>query len=187
MSEVVPDDAEEAYFAPPSLDGAKLALKKLLVDDNAKVDFCSNHCAVAIDVLDPEGTLIQRALAHPSVPLEIRDAFRELVDRSITRFSDAQDLDRTRASSGGPYRESFVDSNDVTGFDCGYALAVARGRVAKLRASSKSGDALDVRLYAVPFLVVSITRRGETQQAVILRKDDGAYVYEPVASSDAEP
>jgi hypothetical protein len=179
MSDTFADDQSETFFAPPSLEGARLALKALLVEGKPSVD-ASKHCAVAIDVFDEEGILIQRALAHPAVPLEIRDAFRELVDRSITRFADAQDLDMTRTSPGGPYRGGFVDSNELVGFDCGYALAVARARVAKLRDGLKSADRLRVRLFGVPFLLVTITRR-ETERAVVLRKNDGSYVFELVA------
>jgi hypothetical protein len=183
MTDASDDEQPRSFFAAPSLEGAQKALKPLLVEGKPDVD-ASKHCAVAIDVFNEEGTLIQRALAHPEVPVEIRDAFRELVDRSITRFADAQDLDATREALGGPYRGGFVDSNDFAGFDCGYALAVARGRVAKLRASLKSGDELRVRLFGVPFLVVAI-RRKDTEQAVVLRKDDGTYVFELVARANA--
>ncbi len=175
------DDAQ-AYFTPPSLEGAQLALEEL---DGGKVD-ATRHCAVAIDVFNRENILIQRALAHAEVPAPIRDAFRELVDRSITRFADAQDLDARPRGAGGPYRGGMVDSNELAGFDCGYALAVARGRVAKLRASLQSGDDLVVRLFGVPFLVARITRGRSLERAVIMRQEDGGYVYESVAPFEDE-
>jgi len=177
-------DDLKAYFAPPSLEGASLALKELLVEGRPNL-LESKQCAVAIDVFNPEGILIQRALAHAAVSMPVRDAFRELVDRAITSFADAQDLDAARATEGGPYRGGFIDSNEFSGFDCGYALAIARGRVAKLRSSLKSADALVVRLFAIPFLVVDITRES-SREVVILRKDDGTYVFELVELPDHE-
>src|SRR5437868_4296559 len=95
-------DHDEAFFAAPSIEGAKLALP-LLVDGDPDLQVFK-LCAVAIDVFDAEGTLIQRALAHAEVGTEVREGFRELVDRSVTRFADAQDLDVAREASGGPYR-----------------------------------------------------------------------------------
>lgn len=138
-------------------------------------------CAVAIDVLAPDGVLVQRALAHADVPGEVRDAFRELVDRTITRFAEAQRLDAMRG--GDPYRGGVLASNDFAGFDIGYASAVARDRIAKLRASLRSAADLDIRLYAVPFLHLVIARGDPSEpddEVVVLRAEDGAYVHEAV-------
>lgn len=159
------------FFVVPSLEGARLALEELAFTS------ATNQCAVAIDVFDLEGVLIQRSLAHADVPREMRDAFRELVDRTVTRFADAQDLDRVRAMmTGNPYREGVVASNEFAGFDVGYASAVAHQRVDNLRKSLRV-DALDLRFYAVPFLVA---RAGRTQY-VVMRAPDGTYVAEEVA------
>jgi hypothetical protein len=173
-------------FAPPSIEGARLALKSLLVQGGPRLDV-AQHCAVAIDVYDAEGTLVQRALAHPDVQSPVRDAFRELVDRTIERFAESQRLDAMEMSSaaarrgaGDPYRggPSMLASNDFAGFDCGHSLAVAKARVAKLNASLRNAADMDIRLYGVPFLHARILRGSDFQQAVIMRKEDGEYVFE---------
>ena len=160
------------FFVVPSLEGARLALEDLAFSS------ATTHCAVAIDVFDLEGVLIQRSLAHADVPRGMRDAFRELVDRTVSRFADAQELDRVRAiMAANPYRDGVVASNEFAGFDVGYASAVAHQRVENLKKSLRV-DALDLRLYAVPFLVA---RAGRTQH-VVMRAPDGTYVAEEVAS-----
>ena len=127
---------------------------------------------------------MQRALAHPDVPEQVRDAFRELVDRTIERFAESQRMDdRERRAASDPYRGGYgaAASNDFAGFDCGYALAVAKARLAKLNASLRSAADMDVRLYAVPFLHLRIRRGHDTQEVVIMRTEDGEYVFESVA------
>lgn len=159
-------------FAVPSLEGARLALEELAITS------VTTHCAVAIDVFNAEGILIQRSLAHADVPRELRDAFRELVDRTITRFADAQDLERARTVlTGSAYRESAVASNEFAGFDVGYASAVAHRRVDVLKKSLRL-DALDLRLYAVPFLGA----RAGSKQYAVMRTSDGTYVAEELPS-----
>jgi len=179
---------EKSYFAPPSLEGAKLALRSLL-QEGAQSVTAKQLGAVAIDVFTEGGVLVQRALAHAEVTPKVRDAVRELVDRHVTRFAEAQRLDAPdgawRRGGGDPYRGGgVVASNDFAGFDCGYALAVSKARVAKLRATLKNADALDVHLYAVPFLLTRIARgrsHDRAEEVVILRRDDGTYVYETVS------
>lgn len=159
------------YFVVPSLEGARLALEDLALTS------ATTHCAVAMDVFDLEGVLIQRSLAHADVRREVRDAFRELVDRTVTRFADAQELDKVRAlMAGNPYRDGVVASNEFAGFDVGYASAVAHQRVHALEKSLRL-DTLEVRYYAVPFLVA---RAGVTHH-VVMRAPDGTYVAEEVA------
>lgn len=173
-------------FATPSEEGAKLALKSLLVQGGPRLEVAP-YCAVAIDVYDVEGTLVQRALAHPDVQSPVRDAFRELVDRTVNRFAESQRLDSmemsfaaARRGGGDPYRggPGMAASNDFAGFDCGHALAVAKARLAKLNAGLRNAADMDIRLYAVPYLHVRILRDGDFQQAVIMRKEDGEYVFE---------
>lgn len=182
---------EKSYFAPPSLEGARLALRPLLQKGEPRVD-AKPLCAVAIDVFTEGGVLVQRALAHADVEPKVRDALRELVDRHVTRFAEAQRLDAPgiawQRGGGDPYRGSAVVSNDFAGFDCGHALAVSKARVARLRAGLRNADDLDVHLYAVPFLLARIARgrsHEARQEVVILRRDDGAYVYEPVPEPGA--
>jgi hypothetical protein len=143
------------------------------------------HCAVAIDVFTHEDVLLQRALAHADVPAIVRDTIRELVDRHVSRFAEAQRIDPHASSAGrggDPYRGGgSLPSNDFAGFPCGYALAEAQDRTAKLRARLRQAADLDVRLYAVPFLVAFIDRDhrgGEEEQAVVLRRGDGTYVHD---------
>jgi hypothetical protein len=160
-------------FAAPSIEGARLALPDLLGKRQRVA--CDGRCAVAIDVFDVEQVLLQRALAHADVQPKIRDALRELIDRSVTRFAESQRLDaRAERRNGDPYRGGNVAGNEFAGFDCGYALAMANARVARLQASLRNVDALDVRLYAVPFLVIAI----EDAHAVVMRREDGTYVHE---------
>lgn len=161
-------------FAAPSIEGARLALPDLL-DEKQRVA-CEPRCAVAIDVFDVEEVLLQRALAHADVQAKIRDVLRELVDRWVTRFAESQRLDARagRNNGGDPYRGGTAASNEFAGFDCGYALAVANARVARLQASLRNVAELDVRLYAVPFLVIAL----EDAHAVVMRREDGAYVHE---------
>lgn len=175
--------AQSPLFAAPSEEGAKLAMKSLLVQGGPHVH-TRPCCAIAIDVYDAEGTLVQRALAHPDVPEPVRDAFRELVDRTIERFAESQRMDdRERRAASDPYRGGYgaAASNDFAGFDCGYALAVAKARLAKLNASLRSAADMDVRLYAVPFLHLRIRRGQDAQEVVIMRTEDGEYVFESVA------
>lgn len=179
--------SEGPVFAAPSLEGAARALRDLFQGDGREDEEdaprvkARRACAVAIDVLAPDGMLVQRALAHADVPGNVRDAFRELVDRTIMRFAESQRLDAIRG--GDPYRGGVLASNDFAGFDIGHASAVARDRVAKLRGSLRSAADLDIRLYAVPFLHLVIARRDPTMpddEVVVLRAEDGAYVYEAV-------
>lgn len=155
----------------------------------------SAHCAVAIDVFSgrypsEEGgadVLIQRAIAHAEVSKDVRDALRELLDRHVSRFAEAQRLDGFSGNRGAQgYRDGgHLPSNDFAGFDCGHALASAKDRTAKLRAGLKGADDLDVRLYAVPFLITRIARgRGRQEEAVVMRREDGTYVYELSAELD---
>jgi hypothetical protein len=186
----------EPIFAVPSLEGAKIALRAILREGSPKVT-ATPHCAVAIDVFTQDDVLIQRALAHAEVTPPVRDAFRELTDRTITRFAAAQRIDAGAntsyqhpsarhdggAGAGDPYRGGYVPSNDFAGFSCGYALATAQSRTAKLRAGLKGAGDLDVRLYAVPFLVVTIVRESwlgsaEHEALVVLRREDGTYEHE---------
>ncbi|MBS2014778.1 MAG: hypothetical protein JST00_17955 [Deltaproteobacteria bacterium] len=174
--------ADTPFFLRPSEEGARLALKSLLVQGGPQVEIAS-HCAVAIDVYDVEGTLVQRALAHADAPSPVRDAFRELVDRAVSRFAESQRLDAmelARRGAADPYRGGFAAaaSNEFAGFDCGHALATANTRLAKLRASLRDAASMDIRLYAVPFLHARIVRDDRFEQAVILRKEDGEYAYE---------
>lgn len=180
--------SEGPVFAAPSLEGAARALRDLFRgdgrEDPEKAPRVKERraCAVAIDVLAADGVLLQRALAHADVPRNVRDAFRELVDRTITRFAESQRLDAMRG--GDPYRGGALASNDFAGFDVGYASAVARDRIAKLRGSLRSSADLDIRLYAVPFLHLVIDRRDPSvpdEEVVVLRAEDGAYVHEAVA------
>lgn len=173
-------------FAAPSLEGAKLALRALLRDGAPDVRSAA-HCAVAIDVFTQEGVLLQRAIAHADVPRGVRAAFTELVDRSVSRFAEAQRLDRHagaadgRSRGGGAYRGGgTLPSNDFAGFECGFALATAEHRVAGLRARLREASELDVHLYAVPFLVATILRgrRRKREDAVLMRREDGTYVFE---------
>ena len=130
---------------------------------------------MAIDVFDVEQVLVQRALAHADVKANIRDVLRDLIDRWVTRFAESQRLDaRAEHRNGDPYRGGNVASNQFAGFDCGYALAVANARVARLHASLRKFAELDVRLYAVPFLVIAI----EDAHAVVMRREDGTYIHE---------
>jgi hypothetical protein len=185
----------QPVFAVPSLEGAKMALKTLLRDGNPNVT-ATPYCAVAIDVFTRDDVLIQRALAHAEVAPRVRDAFRELIDRTITRFADAQRIDAgantsyvhpsarhdAGAQTGDPYRGGFVPSNEFAGFSCGFALATAQSRTAKLRDGLKGAGDLEVRLYAVPFLLATIVRErwgGEPDQeeVVVLRREDGTYEH----------
>lgn len=183
-----PPPAEAPVFAAPSLEGASLALRELLREGRPEVE-ASAHCAVAIDVFSgryptDEGggdVLIQRAIAHADVSKDARDALRELLDRHVSRFAEAQRLDGFAGRRGAQgYRDGgHLPSNDFAGFDCGHALASAKDRTARLRAGLKGAEDLDVRLYAVPFLVARIDRgRGRREEAVVMRREDGAYVYE---------
>jgi hypothetical protein len=196
----LPDAPKAApVFAVPSLEGARIALRKRLNQANLKVT-ATPHCAVAIDVFTRDEVLIQRALAHAEVSPRVRDAFRELTDRTISRFADAQRIDAganasyvhpsARRDGGGgaggdPYRGGFVPSNDFAGFACGYALGIAQNRTAKLRDGLKGAGDLEIRLYAVPFLVATIVREGwlgvddYAEEVVVLRRADGAYDYLP--------
>lgn len=161
-------------FAAPSLEGVRLALPELLGKKQNVA--CEARCAVAIDVFDVEQVLLQRALAHADVPPKIRDVLRELVDRWVTRFAESQRLDaRAGSRSGDPYRGgNMAASNEFAGFDCGHAFAIANARVARLRASLRNADELDIRLYAVPFLVIRL----EDAHAVVMRREDGTYVHD---------
>jgi hypothetical protein len=176
MSASSPPPSPRAVFAAPSLEGARLALRELLPDGARP--HATPQCAVAIEVRNADGILLQRALAHADVPKPVRDALRDLVDRHVARFAEAQALDRAQGSA---YRGGIVASNDFAGFPVGYAAAVARDRVASLRARLREAMDLDVRLFAVPFLVVH-GAVGDEEEVVILRKEDGAYVYEPIVS-----
>lgn len=188
-------------FAPPSIEGATLALRALLREGDPEVR-ASRQCAVAIDVFNRDLVLIQRSIAHDDVPRAVRDAFRELVDRHVNRFAAAQRIDPGAGASfahpsarrdwgGGatdPYRGGFVPSNDFAGFPCGFASEIARQRTSRLRDGLKGAGDLEVRLYAVPFLVVTIARDRmftgrEVEEAVVMRAEDGAYVYEVVQPS----
>lgn len=190
-------------FAVPSLEGATIALRALLRERALSIT-ATPHCAVAIDVFTQDDVLIQRALAHAEVPAVVRNAFREAIDRTVTRFAEAQRIDagatvshahaRARvdggASAGDPYRGGFVPSNDFAGFPCGYALATAKDRTAKLRAGLKGAGDLDVRLYAVPFLVATIVREkwiglAEREELIVLRGGDGTYHYEYLSAGKA--
>ena len=160
-------------FAAPSIEGVRLAMPDLLGKRQPVV--CEARCAVAIDVFDVEQVLLQRALAHADVQPRVRDVLRELVDRWVTRFAESQRLDaRAQHRNGDPYRGGNVASNEFAGFDCGYALATANARVARLQSSLRSVDELDIRLYAVPFLVIAI----DDAHAVVMRREDGTYVHE---------
>jgi len=182
-----PPPAVAPVFAVPSLEGASLALRTLLKEGRPEVR-ATAHCAVAIDVFTQEDVLLQRALAHADVPAIVRDTFRELVDLHVSRFAEAQRIDphastaRGGASAGDPYRGGgSLPSNDFAGFPCGFAMAAAEERTARLRARLRQAADLDVRLYAVPFLVAFIDRDRwdrKEEQAVVLRRGDGTYVYE---------
>jgi hypothetical protein len=160
-------------FAAPSIEGVRLALPDLL--GKRQPVACMGRCAVAIDVFDVEQVLLQRSLAHAEVQAKVRDALRELVDRCVTRFAESQRVDAgAERRNGEPYRGANVASNQFAGFDCGYALAIANARVARLEASLRNVDDLDVRLYAVPFLIIA----NEDTHAVVMRREDGTYVHE---------
>ncbi len=176
-------------FAVPSEEGARLALRGLFLHATASID---PLCAVAIDVVDRDGVLIQRTLVLPEAPAPVRDAFREAVDRNVTRFAESQRLDAMepspaaalrRAGGADPYRggPALAASNEIAGFDCGHAFAVAKARLAKLNATLRSATDMDIRLYAVPFLWARFLRPSEREEAVILRSDDGSYVFEKLA------
>jgi hypothetical protein len=186
-----------AVFAAPSIEGATLALRALLRDGGPEVR-ASRQCAVAIDVLDRDHVLIQRSIAHDDVPPPVRDALRELVDRHVRRFAAAQRIDPSAAASfahpsarrdrGGaagasdPYRGGFVPNGEFAGFPCGFASETARQRTSRLRDGLKGAGDLEVRHYAVPFLLVTIARdhvlaAREVESAVVMRAEDGTYVY----------
>jgi hypothetical protein len=178
-----PPPSMAPVFAVPSAEGATLALGELLREGKPAVT-TTPRCAVAIDVFTHDDVLLQRALAHADVPANVRDAFRELIDRHVSRFAEAQRIDAHAATGGArtrgePYRGGGapLPSNDFAGFPCGHAMAAANERITKLRARLREAAELDVRLYAVPFLVASIERRREKQQAVVMRRGDGMYVY----------
>jgi hypothetical protein len=173
----------EPIFAVPSLEGATMALRSLLVEGHPVVT-ATSCCAVAIDVFSERDVLIQRAIAHAEVEKDVRFALSELLDRHVSRFAEAQRIDAAAANrSADPYRGGMVQSNDFHGFPVGYASSIARDRVAKLRSSLRSADLLEVHLYAVPFLVVEVDRgyRSAKQSSVVLRAPNGAYVYETCA------
>lgn len=172
-----------AVFAAPSLEGARLALKSLFVEEAEDVK-SEGYAAVAIDVFTAEDVLLDRAIAHADVPATVRDAVRELLDRTVTRFAAAQELGGARDA---PYRGPAASSYEFAGFDCGHALTVARQRVSRLEREMARFAALTVRLYAVPFLVVSMRVRSERSEYVVLRSEDGAYGAEPVPSLDPSP
>jgi hypothetical protein len=165
-------------FAPPSEEGARLALEELFERPGA-IEILP-RCAVVIDVNDPQGTLVQRAIAHADVAREIKRAFAEMIDRNVTHFADAQLLDRIPRGQASPYRGGAVPTNDFAGFDCGFAAATARDRVLRLRDSLRSAAELDVRLYVVPFLLYERARDGDVERIVIMRREDGTYVFEDV-------
>ena len=165
-------------FAPPNEEGARRALPALRARGGTVE--VARHCAVVIDVYDREDVLIQRAIAHADVPKEVKRAFAEVVDRCVSRFSDSQLVDRLTRGSAGPYRGSALATNEIAGFDYGFAAAVARERVTRLRDSLRSGPDLDVRMYAVPFLLSQHVQNGYVERAVIIRRDDGTYEHEEI-------
>jgi hypothetical protein len=170
---------DRPVFAAPSAEGAKLALERPLLRDTSAVAV-RGACAVVIDVFNQENILIQRAIAHADEGPEVRAAFAEAIDRNVTLFADAQQLE-VISSRGDPYRGGALPTNDFAGFDCGHARAIARDRVARVRAGLRNVADLDIRMYAVPFLVLSCTRDKRRERHVVLRSEDGAYVYETVA------
>jgi hypothetical protein len=181
-------------FAAPSLEGARLALRALLREGSPEVR-ATPCCAVAIDVFTLDGVLLQRAIAHADVPAHVRAAFGEVVDRNVSRFAAAQRVDaHAGAMSGGsrggdPYRGAgSLPTNELAGFPCGHAMAVAQDRVARLRARLREASDLDVHLYAVPFLLAVIARGkrpSKREEVVVMRREDGTYVFERCAAAEA--